>query len=293
MPPALVPKLTELARLSLDLGAPVLEQLVLTHLLSGPSADAAAQRDRLRVHRDVLAAELRSALPQWSFRLPSGGLSLWVEPRPVASALAAGAEREGLVITPGLWVRARGWAGVIRAALRTPTGRATHPAVRILTGVGDAGRHRSGHRPRASADRLRRRELYPPVTCVMSDGSERLRKHPAHRPDALRSIDQQLGAAEPASWRAHRASGCPVPTQAKATSRPPPVATRSLTNLGHSRTASPVAGVLDVAAGHNLSAARRGRPRRPKTASTARRPASPARVARNASQSIVEAFLAR
>lgn len=135
VPPALVPKLTE-ARLSLDLGAPVLEQLVLTHLLSGPSADAAAQRDRLRVHRDVLAAELRSALPQWSFRLPSGGLSLWVElPRPVASALAAGAEREGLVITPGSVFAPEGG---LASFVRLPYGRPPdelRTAVRILTGV--------------------------------------------------------------------------------------------------------------------------------------------------------------
>lgn len=90
------------ARLGLDLGAPILEQLVLTRLLTGPDADAAAQRERLRAQRDVLASALRRRLPQWRFRLPAGGLSLWCElPLPRASALAVECERRGLVIMPG------------------------------------------------------------------------------------------------------------------------------------------------------------------------------------------------
>jgi len=101
VPPALVTRLVE-ARLGLDLGAPILEQLVLTRLLTGSEADAAPQRERLRVQRDVLAAELREKLPDWRFRLPAGGLSLWCElPRQAAAALAVEAERRGVVITPG------------------------------------------------------------------------------------------------------------------------------------------------------------------------------------------------
>lgn len=90
------------ARLGLDLGAPILEQLVLTALLTGPDAAAVQQRDRLRRQRDVLASALRERLPEWRFRLPAGGLSLWCElPRPAAAALAVECERRGLVITPG------------------------------------------------------------------------------------------------------------------------------------------------------------------------------------------------
>lgn len=101
LPEALVARFTG-ARLGLDLGAPILEQLVLTRLLTGPDADAVPQRDRLRTQRNLLAGLLRERLPQWRFRLPSGGLALWCElPRPRASALAVECERRGLVITPG------------------------------------------------------------------------------------------------------------------------------------------------------------------------------------------------
>ena len=101
LPSALVGRFTT-ARLGLDLGAPILEQLVLTNLLTGPDADAAGQRMRLRAQRDVLASELRRRLPDWRFRLPGGGLSLWIElPQARASALAVECERRGLVITPG------------------------------------------------------------------------------------------------------------------------------------------------------------------------------------------------
>ena len=101
VPPPMVTRLVE-ARLGLDLGAPILEQLVLSRLLTGPEWDARPQRERLRIQRDVLAAELRARLPEWRFRLPAGGLSLWCElPRPAAAALAIEAERRGVVITPG------------------------------------------------------------------------------------------------------------------------------------------------------------------------------------------------
>ena len=95
------PRFTQ-ARLGLDLGAPLLEQLVLTELLTGPDADAPQQRERLRRQRDVLASALRDRLPDWRFRIPAGGLSLWCRlPRPVAAALSIECERRGLVITPG------------------------------------------------------------------------------------------------------------------------------------------------------------------------------------------------
>ena len=135
VPPALVATLTQ-ARLSLDLGAPIMEQLVLTRLLTGPDADAAAQRERLRTHRDALAAELAEHLPDWRFRLPSGGLSLWVElPRPAAAALAAGAEREGLVITPGsVFAPDGGLASFVRLPYGRPP-EELRAAVRVLKAV--------------------------------------------------------------------------------------------------------------------------------------------------------------
>ncbi|MGC4109176.1 MAG: PLP-dependent aminotransferase family protein [Nocardioides sp.] len=67
------------ARISMDLGSPVFEQLVATRLLRDRAAHWADHRRRLRAQRDALAAALTDRLPAWRFRLPSGGLSLWCE----------------------------------------------------------------------------------------------------------------------------------------------------------------------------------------------------------------------
>ncbi|HWJ11875.1 MAG TPA: PLP-dependent aminotransferase family protein, partial [Nocardioides sp.] len=62
-PHALVDQLTR-ARVGLDLGAPVLEQLVLTRLLTSSLEDIVRiQRSRLREQRDALAAALAERLP--------------------------------------------------------------------------------------------------------------------------------------------------------------------------------------------------------------------------------------
>lgn len=90
------------ARVRLDLGAPVLEQLVLARLLSDPEPVLAAHRARLREQRDSLVAALRAELPDWDFHLPSGGLALWCRlPQGSATRIAAEAERRGTVVAPG------------------------------------------------------------------------------------------------------------------------------------------------------------------------------------------------
>ncbi|MEQ4497631.1 PLP-dependent aminotransferase family protein [Nocardioides kribbensis] len=89
------------ARLVLDLGSPVMEQLVLTRLLAGGPV-LPEHVTRLRTQRDALAASVRSRLPGWRFRLPGGGLALWCElPAARASALADEAERRGVLVAPG------------------------------------------------------------------------------------------------------------------------------------------------------------------------------------------------
>ncbi|HVK45189.1 MAG TPA: PLP-dependent aminotransferase family protein, partial [Micropruina sp.] len=84
----------------------------------------------------ALAAALRDRLPDWRFRLPEGGLSLWVElPRPAAAALAAGAERQGLVITPGSVFAPEGG---LASFVRLPYGRPPEElraAVEVLRNV--------------------------------------------------------------------------------------------------------------------------------------------------------------
>ena len=90
------------ARLSLDLGAPVLEQLVLVELLERRADILAERRETVAASRDVLVDALRNRLPQWEFRVPMGGLCLWAHlPRPLSTAVTAAADRHGLVLAPG------------------------------------------------------------------------------------------------------------------------------------------------------------------------------------------------
>lgn len=89
-------------RLGIDLGAPVLEQLVLARVLRDPDPIHEAQLDRSRRRRDLLTELVGTHLPEWRFRRPGGGLCLWCElPDPLATTLAAEAERRGVVVAPG------------------------------------------------------------------------------------------------------------------------------------------------------------------------------------------------
>jgi DNA-binding transcriptional MocR family regulator len=90
------------ARLSLDLGAPVLEQLVLLQLLATENEIMSWRRAQLRASRDALVAALRSELPSWTVTPPGGGLAIWAElPEPVSSTLTSVAERHGLLLASG------------------------------------------------------------------------------------------------------------------------------------------------------------------------------------------------
>lgn len=101
-PHALVDRLTR-ARVGLDLGVPVLEQLVLTRLLQGDlDGVVRTQRERLREQRDALAGALTERLPDWTFRMPAGGMALWCRlPVAAATALSIEAERHGVLLAPG------------------------------------------------------------------------------------------------------------------------------------------------------------------------------------------------
>jgi DNA-binding transcriptional MocR family regulator len=95
------------ARVTLDLGVPVMEQLAMVRLLEDADRILAGHRTALREQRDALVAAIRSQLPDWTFRVPGGGLSLWCElpsrglARPVGTAVADEAERQGVIIAPG------------------------------------------------------------------------------------------------------------------------------------------------------------------------------------------------
>lgn len=90
------------SRLSLDLGAPLLEQLVLTHLLAEREQVLSHHRAQLVGARDALATALGRRLPQWRFQPPAGGLALWCElPAPRSTALTVAAERHGVLLAAG------------------------------------------------------------------------------------------------------------------------------------------------------------------------------------------------
>ncbi|QGN56873.1 PLP-dependent aminotransferase family protein [Nostocoides sp. HKS02] len=100
-PRELMPALVS-ARLTLDLGAPVLEQLVLTELLAERADILRERRASVVATRDALVGALRNRLPQWRFRMPSGGLCLWAElPEALSTPLCAAADQRGLVLAPG------------------------------------------------------------------------------------------------------------------------------------------------------------------------------------------------
>ena len=107
------------ARVTLDLGAPVLEQIVLAGLLHdepGVDADRRAQLARRRV---LLRDSISAACPGWACEVPRGGLSLWWRlPRPASTRLVARARERGLALTPGSAFSCDGRG--LEARLRTP-----------------------------------------------------------------------------------------------------------------------------------------------------------------------------
>jgi len=75
--------------------------LVVAELL-GDDKILADRREQLRQRRDALSGALREHLPGWRFRLPEGGLTLWVQmPHGSATQLAAEMERHGVFVAPG------------------------------------------------------------------------------------------------------------------------------------------------------------------------------------------------
>lgn len=92
------------SRLSLDLGTPLLEQLVAVDLLETGAGLLEHRREQLRASRDATVAALAEHLPEWQVRTPGGGLSLWCElpaDRAHSSDLVPYAAGRDVVIAPG------------------------------------------------------------------------------------------------------------------------------------------------------------------------------------------------
>lgn len=95
-----VPRLIR-ARVQSDLGSSLFDQLVAAELLRAPDI-LDLRREQLRQRRDALVRGLRHHLPEWRFRVPEGGVTLWVQlPHGSATRFAAEAERMGVHVAPG------------------------------------------------------------------------------------------------------------------------------------------------------------------------------------------------
>lgn len=128
------------ARVTLDLGAPVLEQLVLARLLRERPGLDDVRRVELAARRVRLREAIIRECPGWSCDLPSGGLSLWWRlPSPSSSAIVAEASRRGLALAPGsaFSLDGRGF----EARLRTPFTLPDDDLSRAATVLGEVNRH--------------------------------------------------------------------------------------------------------------------------------------------------------
>lgn len=123
-------------RTSIDMGGPVLDQVVAASLI-GRLDDIVADRvARLRPQRDALVAALARELPEWRTNLPQGGLSLWAElDAPLSTPLTLLAAQAGVVVVPGSRF---GVDGTLERFLRLPFALPTErleAAVSRLAGV--------------------------------------------------------------------------------------------------------------------------------------------------------------
>ncbi|HEX2892978.1 MAG TPA: PLP-dependent aminotransferase family protein [Marmoricola sp.] len=92
------------SRLSLDLGTPLLEQLVAIDLLDHGAPLLEQRRAQLRASRDAALAALAVHLPEWQVHKPGGGLSLWCElpeDKAHSSDLVPYAAGRDVIVVPG------------------------------------------------------------------------------------------------------------------------------------------------------------------------------------------------
>ncbi|MEV4108304.1 PLP-dependent aminotransferase family protein [Nonomuraea sp. NPDC049695] len=112
---------TELAgqRIANDLGGSVVDQLLAVALLPRAAELLPHRLEQMRERRAALAAALSERIPTWTWRLPPGGLSLWVDlGEPIASALAEAAPDYGVRIEGGAYFSTD--PGIFEQRLRIP-----------------------------------------------------------------------------------------------------------------------------------------------------------------------------
>ncbi|PPJ41002.1 MULTISPECIES: PLP-dependent aminotransferase family protein [unclassified Pseudoxanthomonas] len=140
-------------RVQMDLGSSLFDQLVVTEMLDADGV-LAARRDQLRQRRDAVVQALREHVPDWRFRLPEGGLTLWVRmPHGSATALAADVERKGVYLAPGPVFSVEGGSD---QWLRIPYAKPEDTLVQAVRVMADAwnANPREGRQHRDGAKRL-------------------------------------------------------------------------------------------------------------------------------------------
>ncbi|MEU9088232.1 PLP-dependent aminotransferase family protein [Streptomyces sp. NPDC048357] len=89
-------------RVSADMTGSVLDQLVALPLMDDMDRALPARLAQLRIQREALVQALQRHTPEWSWQVPPGGLSLWVDlGEAVSSALAERAAAAGVHIGRG------------------------------------------------------------------------------------------------------------------------------------------------------------------------------------------------
>jgi DNA-binding transcriptional MocR family regulator len=120
-PSDLIQRLAAL-RTAIDLGNPVLDQLVAVSLIAQLDTIVASRVEELARKRDALVHYMGRQLPEWTASSPDGGLSLWVDlGAPVATALTLMARSAGVAVVPGSRFSVD---GTLERFLRVPY---THP----------------------------------------------------------------------------------------------------------------------------------------------------------------------
>jgi len=148
-PRELVPRLVR-ARVQFDLGSSLFDQLVVAELFGTPEI-IEQRRTQLRERRDALAGAIGEHLPEWRFRLPEGGLTLWLRmPHGSATQLAADVETAGVHVAPGPVFSVEGGSD---AWLRIPFAKPEAELVQAVKRLADAWRasvpEARGHRDAA------------------------------------------------------------------------------------------------------------------------------------------------
>ncbi|MET7639900.1 PLP-dependent aminotransferase family protein [Streptomyces sp. NPDC005438] len=127
------------ARAWSDLGSPVLEQLVVTRLMSdgGWEEAVATQRRIAGENRDALVSALARRLPDWEYEVPPGGLTLWAKTGGLSGSLVAEvAERYGVRVPCGTRFGVGGaFEGYVRLPFTVGGPVAEEAATRLATAV--------------------------------------------------------------------------------------------------------------------------------------------------------------